>query len=406
MSPGFETVKEMFEKNFRRGAEESAQLCVYVGEEKVVDLWCSVSDPNYTGDTLTNVFSSTKSLTAIAMASLEDKGLMKYTEKISTYWPEFGQNGKENITVADLLRHEAGLASFDLPLNVEDTLTENIKKNGIGSVIEKLEPHWPESGPREYHSLTRGWVANEVFRRLDPQGRTIGEYLAQDVAHPLKADVFVGVPQDRYNDYAPVANMGLGAVIKETMKTNTVGGALDIGFFEFMTLMNNFRKMLADSASKATFHPYKDYDEKKIDQMFNRDVIRRGESSSANGNCSARGLALVAAAMANGGSIKGVQVLSPKACEAFHGEAIERPIFKIFPTYFTQGGINKFSEEGGVGRDGYCGWHGYGGSVFQWYPELRIGFGYTPTLLHWFDMTNGRGRLLQQEVVKCVKNRK
>ena len=166
---------------------------------------------------------------------------------------------------------------------------ENIKKNGIGSVIEKLEPHWPESGPREYHSLTRGWVANEVFRRLDPQGRTIGEYLAQDVAHPLKADVFVGVPQDRYNDYAPVANMGLGAVIKETMKTNTVGGALDIGFFEFMTLMNNFRKMLADSASKATFHPYKDYDEKKIDQMFNRDVIRRGESSSANGNCSARG---------------------------------------------------------------------------------------------------------------------
>merc|ERR1711874_198361 len=104
VSPGFETVKEMFEKNFRRGAEESAQLCVYVGEEKVVDLWCSVSDPNYTGDTLTNVFSSTKSLTAIAMASLEDKGLMKYTEKISTYWPEFGQNGKENITVADLLR--------------------------------------------------------------------------------------------------------------------------------------------------------------------------------------------------------------------------------------------------------------------------------------------------------------
>ena len=73
VSPGFETVKEMFEKNFRRGAEESAQLCVYVGEEKVVDLWCSVSDPNYTGDTLTNVFSSTKSLTAIAMASLEDK---------------------------------------------------------------------------------------------------------------------------------------------------------------------------------------------------------------------------------------------------------------------------------------------------------------------------------------------
>ena len=73
VSPGYESVKEIFESNFKRGAEESAQLCVYVGEEKVVDLWCSVSDPGYTADTLTNVFSSTKSLTAIAMASLEDK---------------------------------------------------------------------------------------------------------------------------------------------------------------------------------------------------------------------------------------------------------------------------------------------------------------------------------------------
>ena len=73
VSPGYESVKELFESNFKRGAEESAQLCVYVGEEKVVDLWCSMSDPGYTGDTLTNVFSSTKSLTAIAMASLVDK---------------------------------------------------------------------------------------------------------------------------------------------------------------------------------------------------------------------------------------------------------------------------------------------------------------------------------------------
>ena len=165
---------------------------------------------------------------------------------------------------------------------------ENIKKNGIGSVIEKLEPHWPESGPREYHSLTRGWVANEVFRRLDPQGRTIGEYLAQDVARPLKADVFVGVPQDRYNDYAPVGNIEIGKVIKESMKTSTVGGALDIGFFEFLELMNNFRKMMADGHKEA-FQPYKDYDQKRIDLLFNKEIIRKGETSSANGNCSARG---------------------------------------------------------------------------------------------------------------------
>ena len=156
-------------------------------------------------------------------------------------------------------------------------------------MIEQLTPHWPEEGPREYHSLTRGWVANEVFRRLEPGGRTIGEYLAEDVAKPLGADVFVGVPQDRFNDYAPVENMSLGTVLKESMKTNTVGGAIEIGFFEFITLMNNFRKWLAEETSKPTFNPYQDYDQKRIDLLFNKDVIRRGESSSANGNCSARG---------------------------------------------------------------------------------------------------------------------
>lgn len=409
VSPGFESVKEMFEKNFRRGAEDSAQLCVYVGEEKVVDLWCSVSEPKYTGDTLTNVFSSTKSLTAIAMASLVDKGLMNYTDKISSYWPEFGQNGKENITVVDLMRHECGLPVF-YPhlLHVEDTLTENIKKNAIGSVIEKLEPNWMEPGRREYHGMTRGWVANELFRRMDPRGRTIGEYLAEDVARPLKADVYIGVPQERFDDFAPVANIGPGKVIKESLKTNTVGGALDIGFSELMTVMNSFRKMMADGR-KDWFHPHQDYDQTKFDELFNKDLIRRGETSSANGNCSARGLALVAAAMANKGSIHGSQVLSPEAWDKFHGETVEKPIYTgshiLFQSNFSQGGINKFSEKDGVGRDGYFGWFGYGGSVFQWNPELKIGFAYTPNLLHWFDMTNGRGRLLQQEVVKCIKNK-
>ena len=94
VAPGYETVKEMFEENFRAGREDNAQLCVYVGEELVVDLYASLSSPTYNGDTLTNVFSSTKSLTAICMARMVDKGLLDYKEKISKYWPEFAQNGE------------------------------------------------------------------------------------------------------------------------------------------------------------------------------------------------------------------------------------------------------------------------------------------------------------------------
>lgn len=177
---------------------------------------------------------------------------------------------------------------FNLFNRKSQIFSENIKKNAIGSVIEKLEPNWLEPGRREYHGMTRGWVANELFRRMDPRGRTIGEYLAEDVARPLKADVYIGVPQERFDDFAPVANIGPGKVIKESLKTNTVGGALDIGFSELMTVMNSFRKMMADGR-KDWFHPHQDYDQTKFDELFNKDLIRRGETSSANGNCSARG---------------------------------------------------------------------------------------------------------------------
>ena len=137
VAPGFENVRKMFEENFRRGSDESSQLCVYVGEEVVVDLWASTSHSSYTGDTLTNVFSSTKSITAIAMAALVDLGLMNYSDKICQHWPEFAENGKGDLVIADLMRHEAGLANFDTPVDLKNTLRENIKRNCHGEDIAK-----------------------------------------------------------------------------------------------------------------------------------------------------------------------------------------------------------------------------------------------------------------------------
>ena len=105
VAPGFENVQKMFEHNLRSGQELQAQLCVYVGGKLVVDLWGSISPGDgFTGDSLINAFSSTKSLTAIAMAKLVEKGLLDYDAEIAQYWPEFGENGKNHITVAQLLR--------------------------------------------------------------------------------------------------------------------------------------------------------------------------------------------------------------------------------------------------------------------------------------------------------------
>ena len=113
----------------------------------------------------------------MVVAMLVDRGLLCYDEKISSYWPEFSQHGKEGITLADVLRHESGVARFgDHVFNNEDILRENIKNNSIGKVIENCKPEFPEtangiSSKRAYHSTSRGFILNEVCRRVDPQKR-------------------------------------------------------------------------------------------------------------------------------------------------------------------------------------------------------------------------------------------
>ena len=403
VAAGFESVKEMFENNFHRGADESSQLCVYVGEEKVVDLWLSTTNNNFTGDTLINVFSSTKSLTAIAMASLHDMGVIKYTDKIATHWPEFAQNDKGDITIADLMRHEAGLAYFDAPFDASCTLRENIKENALGEIIARQSTYFLEGTKREYHSLSRGWIANEIFRRAHPAGKTLGEHLEETVRKPLLADVFVGVPDSRFDDYAPVIDMKLwtlatGCLNPFNTSVDTTGGKL-------MGLMKMMKDMDKDGRNKEAFLPFDGKKIKLVGEMFNQPVVRRGESSSANGNCSARGLARVAAAMANGGTLEGVQVLSPSAWESLHANPTREPIFGM-PIEFTQGGLGKFEKMEGFDVEGFYGWMGYGGSIFQWHPQHKIGFAFTCTMLHWYDMHNSRGRNLQTEVIKCIKNRK
>eukprot|EP00092_Neocalanus_flemingeri_P035097 GFUD01038195.1.p1 GENE.GFUD01038195.1~~GFUD01038195.1.p1 ORF type:complete len:419 (+),score=109.73 GFUD01038195.1:184-1440(+) len=398
VAPGYETVKEMFEENFRAGREENAQLCVYVGDEVVVDLWGYSSDTAYTGDTLTNVFSSTKSLTAICMAMLCDQGLIKYSDKIAKHWPEFGENGKEETTLADLMRHEAGLAAFDQSVEPEDLLKENIKNNTVGAVIANQTQSYPSTGKRAYHAVTRGWVANEIFRRVHPSGSTIGEHLRNMVSDSLNARVFIGTEDEMYS---PVESMSLAFIFGQSLIPKFLGRSIDPNIAQLAVLLNTFRKFMNAGKDKPPAIEGLDVSGK----LWNTPEIRRGESPSANGNCSARGLAKVASTMANGGTLQGKTILSPAAWKAMHAEPTDG-ILVSNNIKFTQGGIAQFEEEDTLvtnGRLGFYGWMGFGGSVFQWHPELKIGFGYTPTLLTWIDLVNNKARLIQGEVVRCAR---
>jgi CubicO group peptidase (beta-lactamase class C family) len=197
----------------------------------VVDLWgTGVGNYNYNGDTLQTVrsdvvrsvdfsytsysfqiWSSTKSLTSIAMACLVDRGLLDYGEKVCTYWPQFAHNGKAHIKVEDVMRHEAGMAWFNHSFSPEDMSRESIKNNSIGRIIEE-EPFMKVSKEKEItracHALTRGWILNEIFRRVDPLGRTIGEFFRQEISQTLKADAYIGVTEAELKRYQSLVTPG------------------------------------------------------------------------------------------------------------------------------------------------------------------------------------------------------
>jgi CubicO group peptidase (beta-lactamase class C family) len=147
--------------------------------------------------------------------------------------------------------------------------------------------------------------------------------------------------------------------------------------------------------------------------FFNEPAFAMGETPSANANCSARGLAKIAAMMSAGGKFAGTEYLSEQAWKAMHDHAVEADMGGIMPTRFTQGGVNLFTECGqhssklerefNDGREGYYGWMGLGGSIFQWHPGSDIGFAFVPTSLHVLDFLNERGKVYQAEVLSCIE---
>ena len=170
-----------------------------MGDECVLDLVGRPKGSKYHHDHTVSIFSNGKMVASILMAIARSNGWLDYDEKVVTYWPALGKTrcGKENLRVKDVLRHECWLDRFvvegnrgSLPL--EWTLTENIKKNFIGKCIENT-PMYPRRTPtcnRIYHAISRDWITNEIFRRVEPRNRTMGEYFQQEIEQKLGISVY------------------------------------------------------------------------------------------------------------------------------------------------------------------------------------------------------------------------
>jgi CubicO group peptidase (beta-lactamase class C family) len=196
VAPGLEAVRAEFERNFTERRELGAACAAFVGGEKVVDLWGGVRDARsgaqWREDTLVLVYSTSKGLSAMTIALAHSRGWLDYDERVAAYWPEFAQAGKEKVTVRQLLGHEAGLPVIDEPL--DPAILADFDR--LAAAIARQRPLWDPGTRHGYHGVSLGWYEGELIRRLDPSGRTLGRFFAEEVARPLGLDVHFGLPND------------------------------------------------------------------------------------------------------------------------------------------------------------------------------------------------------------------
>lgn len=193
--PRFEPVRNAFVENFTERDELGGAVCIYQNGEKVVDLWGgrrdALSEEPWRADTMAIIHSTTKGLAAMVMALAHSRRWLDYDERVATYWPEFAQNGKQDITVRQLLAHQAGLFAFDEPVD-RDVVADFDR---LAQVMARQRPAWPPGERQAYHAISLGFYEGELIRRVDPQHRTLGRVFDDEIRKPLGIEAYIRVPE-------------------------------------------------------------------------------------------------------------------------------------------------------------------------------------------------------------------
>jgi len=203
VAPGWDLVNEVFTSLIESKQDIGAGVALFHRGECVVNLTGGYFDNKmsapYDEKTLQLVFSATKGVTALAVAICVERGLLSYEESVSLFWPEFASHGKQDATVAQLLSHQLGLHTVELPI----TLAEVLDWEAITSRLANSKPAYEIGSTHGYHGHTYGWLAGELVRRAD--GRNIGRFIAEEIANPLGVEIYVGLPEQLEPRVAPLA---------------------------------------------------------------------------------------------------------------------------------------------------------------------------------------------------------
>lgn len=360
--PRFERVRDLFEAGFASGAEIGGALSVVIDGERVVDLFAGHRDAAreqaWERDTLVNVFSTTKGMTALCAHLLIDRGELALDEPVAKWWPEFAANGKANVTFRQLISHRAGLPAVREPLPPNalyewDTMT---------AALAAEAPWWEPGTQHGYHAVTFGWLVGEVVRRI--AGQSLGTFFRGEIAEPLGADFYIGLP----------------AELDERVAT-LVQGPVSMG--DGPSFVEDILKDPNGMTAKAFMNP------PVMGDVANSRAWRGAEIPAANGHASAAAIAAIYGAVAQG------RVLTPGGIErARHLEAYGKDSVLPLVTRIASGFMLAPDEEPCGPNERAFNHAGAGGSLGYCDPEARLGLGYVMNHMHfgpWLIDPRARG---------------
>lgn len=327
----FETMRDILATNLDSGADVGASAAVVLDGEMVVDLWGGWADEARTtpwqADTITNVWSSTKTMMALSALMLHSRGQLDFDAPVAGYWPEFAANGKEGVLVRHLMSHTSGVSGWAQPVQVSD-LYDWEKST---SMLAAQAPWWEPGTASGYHALNQGHLVGEVIRRIT--GMKLGEFFRTQVAEPIGADFHIGLAPSEFGRVAnvippPPLPIDLTTLDPEMVVVKTFTGP-------------------APDASEAWTSEW-----------------RQADIGAANGHGNARSMALAQSAISNGGVANGVQLLSPTSIDQIfrvQSDGVDQVL--MMPVKFGIGyGLPNESVPIAAGRR-VCFWGGWGGSL-------------------------------------------
>jgi CubicO group peptidase (beta-lactamase class C family) len=329
--PRFHHVRALLDKYIESGEETGASITIDIEGKEVVDIWGGYADKERTKpwekDTIVNVFSCTKMITSLAVLMLVDRGLIDVNERVSHYWPEFEQNGKQDVLVRHLLSHTSGVSGWEEPLSTEDLY--DVDKST--AMLARQAPWWTPGTASGYHALCQGHLLGELVKRVS--GKSLREFVDTEIAGPLGADFQIGAAERTWNRISPLIPPDVPGTAPE----------FEEGSVQAKTLLNP-----PFDAKPANTEPW-----------------RQAEIGAANGHANSRSLARILSAITLGGTTQGKKLLSEDTIKLiFQEQANGKDLVLGLPIRLGIGfGLTPSQALPWIHEGNICFWGGWGGST-------------------------------------------